>query len=251
MGRRPQAESRVGHRGQYRRLTSGRAFTLLDVLVSIAVIALLIAILSPTLSKVQETSRRVVCASNLRQAGLALQMYADDWRGLLPPSAFLRGEDGETAEMMTLRLPPEVRWRVTREGWDGLGLLYRAEYLPAAGVYYCPSHHGDHPYEAYEPQWQGASGEIVGNYHFRGEDADGRRALYTIHPEAAITADGMRTQDDYNHDTGINVLRAGLHVAWMDDSNQVLRSMLALGDDDHPDDHSLDDAWDFLDRGRR
>lgn len=241
----------MGHRGQNRRLSRGRAFTLLDVLVSIAVIAILIAILAPTLSKVQETSRRVVCASNLRQAGLAVQMYADDWRGLLPPSAFLRGEEGESAEMMTLRLSPDVRIRVTRDGWDGLGLLYRAEYLPAAGVYYCPSHHGDHPYQVYEPQWQGASGEIVGNYHFRGEDTDGRRALYAFYPETAITADGMRTQDDYNHNTGINVLRAGLHVAWLDDTNQVLRSMLAVSGDDAGGDHSLDDAWDFLDRARR
>lgn len=245
------AESRVGRRGRYRKVTPGRAFTLLDVLVSIAVIALLIAILAPTLTKVQETSRRVVCASNLRQAGLALQMYADDWRGLLPPSAFLRGGSGDTAEMMTLRLPPEARLVVARDGWDGLGLLYRAEYLPAAGVFYCPSHHGDHPFEAYEAQWRGMSGEIVGNYQFRGEDADGRRALYVIHPETAITADGMRTQDDYNHDTGINVLRAGLHVAWLDDSNQVLRGMLASSDDDQFDDQSVDDAWDFLDDARR
>ncbi len=241
----------MGHRGPYRKLKPGRAFTLLDVLVSIAVIAVLIAILAPTLTKVQETSRRVVCASNLRQAGLAVQMYADDWRGLLPPSAFLRGENGDTGEMMTLKLPPDVRIAVTRDGWDGLGLLYRAEYLPAAGVYYCPSHHGDHSFEVYERQWQGAPGEIVGNYQFRGEDADGRRALFAIHAEAAITADGMRTQDDYNHDTGINVLRAGLHVAWMDDTNQELRSMLSMSGDDHFDDQSVDDAWDFLDRARR
>lgn len=239
----------MGHRGRYSKLRPGRAFTLLDVLVSIAVIAILIAILTPTLTKVQETSRRVVCASNLRQAGLALQMYADDWRGLLPPSAFLRGDQGETAEMMTLRLPPEARTRVTREGWDGIGLLYAAEYLPAAGVYYCPSHHGDHPFHAYEAQWHGGAGEIVGNYQFRGEDVDGRRALYAIHAESAITADGMRTQDDYNHDTGINVLRAGLHVAWLDDGNQVLRGMLAMNGDDGAGD-AVDDAWDFLDRAR-
>ena len=56
---------------------------------------------------------------------------------------------------------------------------------------------------------------------------------------------------NYNHDTGINVLRAGLHVAWLDDSNQVLRGMLASSDDDQFDDQSVDDAWDFLDDARR
>lgn len=231
---------------QEREYSNQRGFTLLDVLVSIAVIALLIAILSPTLAKVKETSSRVVCASNLRQFGLALQMYADDWRGQLPPSAFLRSGSDGPAEMMTLRLAPDERIRINRDGWDGLGILYRADYLPAPGVFYCTSHHGDHPYEAYQQQWQGMPGEIVGNYHFRGQDADGRRMLYNMQSESAIAADGMRTQDDYNHDIGINVLRAGLHVAWLDDSDQTLRMMLPDGNGNTGGD-AVDEAWDFLD----
>ncbi|GAB4385709.1 MAG: hypothetical protein Kow0022_12710 [Phycisphaerales bacterium] len=210
-------------------------------------IALLITILSPALTKVRETSSRVVCASNLRQHGLGLQMYADDWRGLLPPSAFLRSGGDGPAEMMTLRLAPDERIRITRDGWDGLGILYRAEYLPTPGVFYCPSHHGDHPFEVYERQWLGTPGEIVGNYHFRGQDSDGRRTLYNMHAETALGADGMRTQEDYNHNIGINVLRAGLHVAWLDDGNQTLRMMLPDSDAD-PDGSVVDRAWDFLDR---
>lgn len=220
-------------------------------MVSIAVIAILIAIMAPTLSKVQETSRRVVCASNLRQFGLALQMYADDSRGLLPPSAFLAEGGDDSAETMTLRLPPNVRLRYSREGWDGLGILYHSEYLPAPGVFYCPSHHGDHPFEAYKPQWRGTSGEIVGNYQFRGRDSNGKRQLYAMTSDTAITADGMRTQDDFNHNVGINVLRAGLFVAWMDDSNQVLRMMLSSGEDDPLHDDSVEDAWDFIDGANR
>src|ERR1041384_2854087 len=63
-----------------------RAFTLVDVLVSVAVIGILIGLLMPGLARVNSQSRRVVCSSNLRQIGLGLAMYASDYRGLLPPS---------------------------------------------------------------------------------------------------------------------------------------------------------------------
>ncbi|RMH14553.1 MAG: type II secretion system protein [Planctomycetota bacterium] len=224
-----------------------RGFTLLDVLVAVAVIALLIAILAPTLSTVQETSRRVVCSSNLRQLGLGLQLYADDSRGQLPPSAFLRYGTDQSSEMMTLRLSPDTRIRVTRDGWDGLGILYRTEYLPTSGIFYCPSHHGDHPYEAYAEAWRSSTGEIVGNYHYRGRDSDGRHNIYTMVPETSLAADGMRTLDDYNHHVGLNVLRAGLHVAWLDDGEGSLAAMLANGDGGNGGSQAVDQAWDFID----
>jgi competence protein ComGC len=221
-------------------------FTLLDILVAIAVISLLIAILSPTLGKVQETSRRVVCASNLRQFGLGMQMYADDSRGSVPPSAFLAQGSGEQAEMMTVRLPPDHRLRMTRNGWDGLGILYRTSYLKTPGIYYCPSHHGEHPFDRYADAWARSAGEIVGNYHFRGQDADGLTNLYMMLTNSALAADGMRTLDDYNHKIGLNVLRVGGHVAWLDDSNGELMAMLD-NDDGSVDDATLDDAWNLLD----
>lgn len=222
-------------------------FTLLDVLVAIAVITILIGILTPTLSQVQETSRRVVCSSNLRQFGLGLQMYADDFRGQVPPSVFLAAGNTDPAEMMTLRLPVDYRVPVTRDGWDGIGVLYRTNYLRAPGLYYCPSHSGDHHFEQYADVWQRQSGEIVGNYHFRGRDADFRTNLFMMEPAAALLADGMRTQDDYNHSVGMNVLRAGGHVAWLDDTDGQILSMLAT-EDGGIDDESVENAWDLLDR---
>jgi prepilin-type N-terminal cleavage/methylation domain-containing protein/prepilin-type processing-associated H-X9-DG protein len=55
-----------------------RAFTLIELLVVIAIIAILVAILLPTLSRSQESARRIKCVGNLRQLGIAAQLYWND-----------------------------------------------------------------------------------------------------------------------------------------------------------------------------
>jgi len=61
------------------------AFTLLEVLIVIAIIAILAAMLMPALSAAREKARASVCMSNLKQIGMGLFMYVQDHNGYLPP----------------------------------------------------------------------------------------------------------------------------------------------------------------------
>jgi len=68
-----------------------RGFTLIEILVVISIISLLIGISVPALSRARGNARRTKCLSNVRQLGIALQMYVDSHGGRVPPRDYDAG----------------------------------------------------------------------------------------------------------------------------------------------------------------
>ncbi len=102
-------------------------FTLVEILVVLAIIALLVALIFPVLSAAREKGRSTKCMSNLRQLGKAFFMYLNDWNETFP---FARDILGSGVEWVA-RDPGRGRAIPER------GVLY--PYVRDARVYICPS----------------------------------------------------------------------------------------------------------------
>jgi prepilin-type N-terminal cleavage/methylation domain-containing protein/prepilin-type processing-associated H-X9-DG protein len=109
-----------------------RAFTMIELLFVIAIIAILASILFPLFARARESARRLSCASNLEQLGVALGMYAQSYDGHYP-----------------------------RKNND-FGALYR--YCSSTDVFYCPS-------DSQERVWRFKTVKLPAPAGLYGEDA--------------------------------------------------------------------------------
>ena len=131
----PRRRARFRHTG---------AFTLVELLVVVGIIALLISVLLPVLGKAREHANRVKCMSNIRQVGVAMQMYRNDNRNVFFPSGNYGFWDDPNGGKTLSPWHPQAYWGVAylpyviRNGnYDGLD--GEAVQLHGRSLWRCPS----------------------------------------------------------------------------------------------------------------
>jgi prepilin-type N-terminal cleavage/methylation domain-containing protein len=136
-----------------------KAFTLVELLVVISIIAILLAVLIPAMNRAKETAKRIICSNQQKQVALGLNTYISDYDGLMPwyggkdplypsphiPATGDNPEDNERHPYVAFKGDPDKT-----EWLDGgvstgapvpmrLGCLYKRGIIKNAKVFYCPS----------------------------------------------------------------------------------------------------------------
>jgi prepilin-type N-terminal cleavage/methylation domain-containing protein len=185
-----------------------KGFTLVELLVVISIIALLLAIIIPSMNKARETAKRVICSNQLKEIARALSLYADSYNNKMP---FYGGKDptfdnpykctenfDEAASCPVDEAHPYAAFRMNEQWCQGgdlrkpypmkLGCLYRSGIITDARLYYCPSNRKDLQYvydsyvHPYPPNASYEWGTLPQKYNADTQMNQWVRAGYTYYP---------------------------------------------------------------------
>ena len=200
-----------------------RGFTLIELLVVIAIIAILMAMLLPALQTARETGRRAVCINNLKQIGVAVQLYVQDHDGFLP-AVYLNPEWSRNSGFMgylNLAAPSRAKRSVITCPTDSDAAIEKRYQETAAGWDYGRSSYSmnfamgcDNGWINYDPEYASTRANrwrkfsefpfpsqtfcvADGNYYFLGMSGD------------------PLTDPFFRHSGGANMLYLDGHVKWL------------------------------------
>jgi prepilin-type N-terminal cleavage/methylation domain-containing protein len=161
-------------------------FTLVELLVVVAIVAVLIGILLPALARVRDQAQTTACLSNMRQLGIAFQLYGSDYKGMQPYIPKEQHSAGDGYAYIAGGPAPGYDINndggsVTKDGWlPAPANRCLNKYLVRNGsfqVFHCPSDQGvdlsDYwPGTAWDPLWAFAGTSYLYNdYMYQGARA--------------------------------------------------------------------------------
>lgn len=140
-----------------------KAFSLIELLVVIATVSVLLAVLLPALSQARHQARRAACAANLRQTGVAINLYAQDFDDTIPFGPGGRPVTGSNFYTVTGNVTSLLS---LEDGAPvGLGLLLKDYLAHQPTVLFCPG--TDQPSEAKDQLARVDSAQAQSDYYYR------------------------------------------------------------------------------------